>query len=113
MPVAREKKSAQATYEKIAGEMESDEGGVAQAKMFGMPSLKVKGKAFAGFYQDDMVFKLSGDAHAEALSLKGAKLFDPSGRNRPMREWVQVPRAHAKKWRAFAEDALKYVAQSK
>jgi hypothetical protein len=29
---------------------------------------------------------------------------------RPMREWVVVPFAHAKRWREFAEAALEYVA---
>ena len=83
--------------------------GVSIARMFGMPSLKAKGKSFAGLWGDAMVFKLTGDALAGALKLKGAELFDPMG-GRPMREWVVVPAAHASRWSRLAEAALDYVA---
>jgi hypothetical protein len=79
---------------------------VEQSNMFGMPALKLSGKAFAGLFGDAMVFKLAGDAHAEAVGLAGAELFDPSGMGRPMKAWVVVPKAHAKKWPALAEKAL-------
>lgn len=48
--------------------------------------------------------------HGEALSLPGAQLFDPSGRSRPMKEWVQVPAAHVARWQTLAQAALRYVA---
>src|ERR1051325_8560162 len=82
--------------------------GVSISQMFGMPTLKVNGKALAGLHGKDMVFKLSGDAHATALMLKGAHLFEPM-KGRPMREWVQVPPVHKSKWEALAKEALKYV----
>ena len=81
------------------------------SKMFGMPCLKNdSGKAFAGFYQDAMVFKLGGAAHARALALPGARLFDPM-QGRPMKAWVEVPAVHAALWLEFARQALSYVAQ--
>ena len=83
--------------------------GAESGKMFGMPTLKVNGKAFAGLWQDQMIFKLIGAAHAKALGLKGAQLFDPSGMLRPMKEWVIVPAAHSKQWLMLAEAALEYV----
>ena len=84
--------------------------GVSASKMFGMPCLKAGGKAFAGVFGGAMVFKLGGDAHAGALELKGAELFDPADMARPMKEWVVVPPAHAKKWSDLAEQARDYVA---
>jgi hypothetical protein len=74
--------------------------------MFGMPTLKLDGKALAGIYGEAMVFKLADDAHAEALGLPGAHLFDPSGMGRPMKAWVVVPPAHADRWEDLAELAL-------
>lgn len=88
--------------EELAGE------GVSISQMFGMPCLKVKRSSFAGVWGDAMVFKLTGEPHVAALKLKGADLFDPMG-GRPMKEWVVVPFAHAKRWREFAEAALGYV----
>lgn len=86
------------------------ERGVSAAKMFGMPSMRVNGKAFAGVFGSAMVFKLGGEVHAKALALKDARLFDPSGMGRAMKEWVVVPASHAKRWAELAELARAYVA---
>jgi hypothetical protein len=77
--------------------------------MMGMPAVKADGKLVCGFIrsQEAMVFKLPDpDAHAAALALDGALLFDPSGQGRPFREWVVVPTAHAAEWPRLAEQAL-------
>ncbi len=79
--------------------------------MFGMPCLKNNGKAFAGFYNGAMVFKLGGARHAEALALSGSRSFDPMG-GRPMKEWVEVPAEHASRWLELAQEALRYVAKA-
>ena len=81
---------------------------VARAKMFGMPSVKVNGNAFLGYFEGDLICKLAGAERDAALKLKGAKLFDPMG-GRPMKEWVQIPAAHSTKWKKFAGAAQKYV----
>jgi hypothetical protein len=83
--------------------------GAEESQMFGKPCFKINGKAFMSLFDNQLVFKLSGDAHAEALSLDGSELFDPSGKNRPMKEWVQVPFHYVDKWPEFAESALNYV----
>ncbi len=80
-----------------------------QSKMFGKPCFKINAKAFVCFFQNCMVFKLTGDEHQEALSLDGAVLFDPSGKKRPMKEWVQVPYHHKELWEKFAKAGFKYV----
>lgn len=80
-----------------------------QSQMFGKPCFKINGKAFICFFQNEMVFKLTGDAHRDALALDGSRLFDPSGKKRPMKEWVQVAAAHSDKWKKFAKEALNYV----
>src|SRR5437588_269073 len=82
-------------------------------QMFGMPCLKNEGKAFAGYYQDAMVFKLKGKAHAEALALSGARLFDPSSRGRPMKEWVEVPAEYSSKWVELGREALRYSTEAR
>ena len=83
-----------------------------QSQMFGKPCFKVNGKAFCSFFEEEMVFKLEGKSHEEALTLKGARLFDPSGKKRPMKEWVQVPFSNKLKWPTLAEAALLYVKSS-
>nr|WP_294859730.1 TfoX/Sxy family protein [uncultured Fluviicola sp.] len=83
--------------------------GAQESQMFGKPCFKVNGKAFMSLFDNQLVFKLTGDAHTEALSLDGSQLFDPSGKGRPMKEWVQVPFDYEEKWQIFAQSALEYV----
>jgi hypothetical protein len=78
---------------------------VVKVSMFGMPGIKRRGgKAFCGTYGDDMLFKLSGEDHARALSLKGAHLFEPMA-GRPMKAWVQVPPEHVAQYADLARAA--------
>ena len=77
--------------------------------MFGKPALKDEaGKAFACLLGGEIAFRLGRDspAHSAALGLPGAHLFDPSGKDRPMKDWVSVPPEHAGRWPEFAELAL-------
>src|SRR5262245_45739111 len=77
--------------------------------MFGKPALKdVHGKAFACLLDGEVAFRLGRDTpeHAAALDLTGAHLFDPSGKDRPMKDWVSVPPAHERRWPELAEAAL-------
>lgn len=79
------------------------------SQMFGKPCFKINGKAFICFFENEMVFKLNGDIHKEALNLAGSQLFDPSGKKRPMKEWVQVRFTHSKIWEKFAKASFEYV----
>lgn len=83
-----------------------------QSQMFGKLCFKIKSKAFICFFQNEMVFKLKDEIHKEALNLDGSKLFDPSGKNRPMKEWVQVSYDYKDLWLKYAKEAIKYVSDS-
>lgn len=80
-----------------------------KGKLFGKSCFKVNKKAFVCFFENEMVFKLSGDEHNSALGLENAVLFDPSKKKRPMKEWVQLSAIHRKQWQAYAIHALNYV----
>jgi|tagenome__1003787_1003787.scaffolds.fasta_scaffold20082750_1 hypothetical protein len=78
---------------------------VVSGAMFGMPCAKAGGKAFMGWYDDGVVFKLDQEPRERALELPGAHLFEPMA-GRPMREWVVVPAEHDQSWPQLAEEAL-------
>lgn len=80
-----------------------------QSQMFGKPCFKINKKAFVCFFQNEMVFKLTGETHSEALSLDGSQLFDPTGKKRPMKEWIQVPFECSNNWTEYAKSAMEYV----
>src|SRR6188768_2833232 len=96
-------------FEELCDDLLARNADLERTKMMGMPSLKRNGKLVAGFIgsEDAMVFKLEDPAaHAEALALDGAHLFDPTGRGRPFREWVVVPPTHTARWPGLAGLAL-------
>ena len=96
-----------ATYDAVAAELTATSSAIT-GKMFGMPCLKNNGKAFAGYFNNAIIFKLTAPEHGEALALADARLFDPMG-GRPMKEWVEVPVKHASQWPELARAALRYV----
>jgi hypothetical protein len=102
---------AQRQYDLVAAGLAGESGAIL-GKMMGMPMLYLAGKGFAGLYGDAMVFKLEGEAHAVALALPTAALFDPSGMGRPMKAWVQVPVAHASAWPRLARSAAQSIANA-
>jgi hypothetical protein len=53
-----------AVFEQVVARLAESDRAV-PSRMFGMPCGNINGKAFAGLYQDDMVFKLGGDAQAK------------------------------------------------
>ncbi len=92
-------------YHKIASEL-SD---MQESKMFGVLCIKSpNGKSGVMFWKDDMVFKLTGDMEKEAITLKGAKIFEPAA-GRPMNGWILVPNAHSAKWKKYAAIAMEHV----
>lgn len=95
--------------EEIAAQF-SPELDVATAKWFGKPCLKAGSKVFVVLWGSDLAFKLTGQAHSEALQIEGAHLFDPRGKGHPLKEWVQIPASQSSIWRRFAELAYEYVA---
>ena len=82
-----------------------------KGQLFGKPCFKIGKKAYVCFFEDCMVFKLTGAEHAAALSLPQAKLFDPSHKGRPMKEWVQLPFTTVDEWLHYANASAQYVGQ--
>jgi len=84
--------------------------GTESGQMFGKSCLKVNGKAFLAQHKDWLVFKLSGEHHRKAMGLDGAELWDPSGKGRPMKEWVAVPSQACRQFATLAQASFEYVA---
>jgi len=107
---------ARERYDELVDDLCARNDDVEPSQMMGMPCIKRGGKMVAGFAsgtglpnsEQAMVFKLPDpDAHARALGLDGAHLFDPGGKGRPFKEWVVVPFEHEAEWDVLAQDALR------
>ena len=109
MTQVEEPNPARALFDQIARDLAARYDSVTTGQMFGKACIKTHGKALAAFFQGEIALKLAGDDHRAALALDGAQLWDPSGKHRPMKEWVQLPFACAQSWPDLAVRALKYV----
>jgi hypothetical protein len=85
---------------------QSAKAGISLSTLFGKPCLKSASRSVAAVHHKVAVFKLSGAARDEALKLKGASLWDPSGAGHPMKQWVQVPTAHRGRYPELLLEAL-------
>ena len=99
---------AAAEFTKLARALGAQES-VAVGQLFGKACVKVNGKAFLAQQGDRVVFKLTGSHHEKALKEKDAILWDPSGKNRPMKEWVALTVEAKPRFAAPAKAALAYV----
>lgn len=100
--------TALAEYEKLQHGFSGIEG-VSAGQMFGKACLKIGGKAFVAQHKDTVVFKLSGTDHAKAIGNVGAVLWDPSGKGRPMKEWVALTIEYRAQFKTLTTAAMVYV----
>ena len=98
-------------YERLAQLLTKTED-IDSGQMFGKPCLKVRGKAFMAQHKESVIFKLAGQHHKKAMSIAGAVLWDPSGKGRPMKEWVALPVDSRAQFAALSKAALAYVSES-
>lgn len=108
-----EKTNSNQLYDDIGQEF-ADRYGTEGGQMFGKPCLKTGKKAFVAFFQGQMVFKL-GQEEVNLLRNKypGSVNWDPSGKKRPMKDWLQVPEEFSGSWTQLAKQALDYVKEDK
>lgn len=96
------------------GQQFADQYGTSVGQMFGKLCLKTDKKAFAAFFMGEMVFKL-GQQEANLMRNKylGSVNWDPSGKKRPMKDWLHVPAVFSSDWEELAKKALDYVEKNK
>jgi len=83
-------------FEELVEEIEN----AALGNMFGKPCGKLNKKAFVAFFEGEMVFKVGREEVQLLLDkYKGAKNWDPSGKNRAMKDWIQIPSAYKADWK--------------
>lgn len=103
--------NAVAEFERIVTRL-GGSGGVEVGQLFGKTCLKMNGKAFVAQHHETVAFKLTGNEREVAIALDGAALWDPSGKGRPMKEWIALPVAANKHFKEFAKAALAFVVAS-
>jgi hypothetical protein len=87
--------------------------GVTQSTMFGRRGMMADGKVIAVYLDDSVAFKLieGTTEHNAALTLSGAELWHPGGREVAFKDWVRIPDDHRDTWGSYAESALHRIRQ--
>ena len=83
---------------------------VTLSNMFGKPCGKINKKAFIAFFEDEMVFKIGREEIKELLyKYSGSKNWDPSGKNRAMKDWIQIPEEYKSDWSQLMQKAIEFM----
>lgn len=85
------------------------DGGATAGKLFGMPAAKISTKVFAGLFGDALVVRIGVDEVDRLIAAGEGGPFDPSGRGRPMKDWL-LSAATVEQWPPLAEAALAFTA---
>jgi hypothetical protein len=101
---------AEAAFEALAAELSP--AGAVTGKMFGARTITLRKKAFACLQGDAIALKLGAGSpeHTRALSIPGTHLWDPSGQDRPFKDWVLVPAIDGPELSGLGEAALTSIA---
>lgn len=79
------------------------------SNMFGKPCGKINKKAFVAFFEDEMVFKIGREEIKDLLKkYKGSMNWDPSGKNKAMKDWIQIPQEYKSDWNELMKKAIKF-----
>jgi hypothetical protein len=95
-------------YNNLVHYLESEYNAVA-GQMFGKKCIKVNNKAAVSLFKEYIVFKLPKDDVTQTLALSNSKLWDPSGKGRAMKEWVQLTIEHKSRFKELSIKAAEYV----
>jgi len=96
--------SEPAAYRAVVEALLADDPEIVEGQMMGMPALKAGSKMFGGCFDDRLVVKIGRDRVDELIASGRAEPFDPSGRDRPMKDWALL-REPSEDWLALARDA--------
>jgi hypothetical protein len=78
------------SYTRVVEQLLSDPS-VSEGQMMGMPALKAGGKMFGGCFEGQLVVKIGRERVQELIEAGRAAPFDPSGRDRAMKDWARIP----------------------
>jgi hypothetical protein len=84
-------------------------GDVEQALWFGAPALKVEGRIFVALRRGALLARLGADEVDQRVARRDGVRFDPSGKGRPMKDWLESTAEHDQ-WVELALAALAFTA---
>ncbi len=90
-------------FELIQEQMVTTLESVDHGKMMSCPAITFKGKVFAFYYKDMMVFKLGKEFPIEDYGVEDYGYLSPFKNKPPMKAWYEVKETDIDKWKTLAE----------
>ncbi len=97
---------AESTFIKIKNKLSSENKDVEPGKMMSSPGITYKGKVFAFFYKDKMVFRLGRNFDVKKTGVLKFELLNPFKNKPPMKDWFIISEIDEPKWEKLANSAL-------
>jgi hypothetical protein len=96
-------------FRTLANQLVLDNAGVAMGMMMSSPAVCYRGKVFAFYYDQQMVFKLGESFAPEKHGIRDYSLLSPFKTKSPMRAWFQISFKERQHWETLAKQALAYL----
>ena len=93
-------------FDRITQKMLDSDPEIAEGPMMHAPGLKYRGKVFAFFHDNEMVFRLGKKADPSQLGIREVKYLSPFKNKPPMKGWLCVSHEESELWEHLAERAL-------
>mgnify|MGYP002864013020 CR=1 FL=1 len=97
---------AEQRFRSIAALLAAENKDIAPGKMMSSPAIKYRGKVFAFYYGNKMVFRLGRDFRPETFGINQYSILAPFKTKPPMMDWFEIPATSADKWETLARYAL-------
>ena len=92
-------------FNDIAERMSLMHEGVGRGKMMSSPGIQYKGKNFAFFWDDKMVFRIGKGFDPGEMGVKDWAYLNPFKNRPPMKGWYDIPAGEMDHWPDLAERA--------
>lgn len=104
--------NAEEKFREVAANLETHQG-VQLGSMMSAPGIQYKGKNFAFFYREEMVFRLGRDWKPEEAGIRDWTHLSPFKNKPPMYDWFCITAKDADLWNDLATKALSRMAAGK
>jgi TfoX/Sxy family transcriptional regulator of competence genes len=97
---------SQAIFQTVLETLSKEYDEVTSGKMMSRDGIKYKGKVFAFFHKNQMVFKLGREFEPEAEGIRNYSVLSPFKTKAPLYDWLEIPSDSQIQWESLARKAL-------
>lgn len=101
---------AEILFQRIRARLIAAHEWVEDGKMMSSPAVIYRGKVFAFYHQQEMIFRLGKDFDPAAQGIDHWEWLNPFKNKPPMTAWFRIPLAHEDRRDALAQQALTVMA---